>query len=159
PAERALHLQRRKALYEKLHPQTKHGGDRRAKASSQLENLKSFAADTAAKTGKGRSSVSRELARAANIVDLEDTIGTTLDVGDQLDALAKLSDSTQRDLIARAKAGEKVDVKVAVMKARRIRREQELAAGTKAASTALGQKLYGVIYADPPWRYDSPAMG
>jgi hypothetical protein len=35
------------------------------------------------------------------------------------------------------------------MKARRWRREEELAEGTKAASEALGKKVYGVIYADP----------
>jgi hypothetical protein len=27
------------------------------------------------------------------------------------------------------------------------------------ASQALGKKLYGVIYADPPWRYSNPPMG
>jgi N6-adenosine-specific RNA methylase IME4 len=154
-----LHLHKRKALYEKLHPQTKHGGDRKSKSSSKLENLKSFAADTAAKTGRARSGISREIARAANIVGIEEAIGTCLDNGEQLDALAKLPAESQQQLIARAKSGEEVDVKVAVMKERRIRREQELAEGTKAASTALGKKLYGVIYADPPWRYDNVPMG
>jgi N6-adenosine-specific RNA methylase IME4 len=65
----------------------------------------------------------------------------------------------QRDLIARAKGGEDINVKVEVMKARRCQRECELAEGTKAASESLGKKLYGVIYADPPWRYDNVPMG
>ena len=54
-AERILHVARRKELYEKLHPETKHGGDRRsagARSSSQNENLKAFVADIAVKTGK-----------------------------------------------------------------------------------------------------------
>jgi N6-adenosine-specific RNA methylase IME4 len=31
---------------------------------------------------------------------------------------------------------------------------RELAAATEAASQALGTKLYGCIYADPPWRFE-----
>ena len=61
-AERILHVARRKQLYEKLHPETKHGGDRRsagARSSSQNENLKAFVADIAVKTGKGRSEATR----------------------------------------------------------------------------------------------------
>jgi N6-adenosine-specific RNA methylase IME4 len=50
-------------------------------------------------------------------------------------------------------------LRVSTMKDRRLHREQEFAEGTKAASKALGKKLYGVILADPPWRYDSPPMG
>jgi N6-adenosine-specific RNA methylase IME4 len=37
---------------------------------------------------------------------------------------------------------------------RRESREQELAAATVAASQALGEKVYGVIYADCPWRFE-----
>jgi N6-adenosine-specific RNA methylase IME4 len=158
PAERAIHLHERKRLYEKAHPKTKHGGDRKSESSSQHENLNSFTVDTAKKTGKGRSTIAREVARA-KIVGLAEVIGTSLDSGDQLDALAKLPEPVQRDLIARAKGGADINVKVEVIKARRCQREQELAKGTKAASEALGKKLYSVIYADPPWRYDNPPMG
>ena len=41
-----------------------HGGDRRsagARSSSQNENLKAFVADIAVKTGKGRSTVARDV--------------------------------------------------------------------------------------------------
>lgn len=41
--------------------------------------------------------------------------------------------------------------KALLKKPRREQRERELAAKTDAASKALGSKLYGVIYADPPW--------
>ena len=160
PAERALHHAERNRLYEKVHPETKHGGDRRTKNSTrQNGDLKRFTKDAASKTGRSERTVQREIERATKINNLADVIGTTLDSPDELDALAKLPEQAQRDLVARAKAGEKVQVKVAVMKARRTGRELELAAGTEAASKALGEKLYGVIYADPPWRYDSPAMG
>jgi N6-adenosine-specific RNA methylase IME4 len=36
---------------------------------------------------------------------------------------------------------------------RRAQREVELAEATETASQALGDKLYGVIYADPPWSF------
>lgn len=44
-------------------------------------------------------------------------------------------------------------------KQRRAQRERELADATARASAELGGKLYGVIYADPPWRYSDPPMG
>lgn len=37
---------------------------------------------------------------------------------------------------------------------RRAEREAELAAATIAAAKQLGKKRYGVIYADPPWRFE-----
>jgi N6-adenosine-specific RNA methylase IME4 len=42
----------------------------------------------------------------------------------------------------------------AVKKHQRAQRETELGARTVAASEALGSKVYGVIYADPPWRFE-----
>jgi ParB family chromosome partitioning protein len=107
PAERALHVEARKAPYEKLHPETKHGAvGRGRKKSSQLEN--SFVDDTAKKTGKGRSTVARDATRAAKIPDLADVVGTSLDKGEELDALAKLPAEEQSPLIAKAKSGKKV---------------------------------------------------
>jgi N6-adenosine-specific RNA methylase IME4 len=41
-----------------------------------------------------------------------------------------------------------------VKKDRRARREVELGTKTAAASKTLGSKVYGVIYADPPWRFE-----
>jgi hypothetical protein len=37
---------------------------------------------------------------------------------------------------------------------RREAKVRELAAATLAASQALGNELYNVIYADPPWRFE-----
>lgn len=44
-------------------------------------------------------------------------------------------------------------------KQNRAQRERELADATKRASTKLGKKVFGVIYADPPWRYSDPVLG
>jgi N6-adenosine-specific RNA methylase IME4 len=151
PAERALHISKREELYEKVHPETKHGAVGRGGKSSHFEN--SFVADVAEKTGKGRSTVARDATRANKVVVLADIIGTSLDEGSEIDALAKLPESEQRKLVQRAKTGEKVIAKHAARRLRRESRERELAAATESAARALGKKLYGVIYADPPWKF------
>jgi N6-adenosine-specific RNA methylase IME4 len=71
--------------------------------------------------------------------------------------LTKLDDD---ELDARLKAGditpelERPTVEGWRKKTRRTARERDLAAATKAASTELGIKLYSVILADPPWRFE-----
>jgi len=158
PAERALHQGERKRLYEKLHPETRHGGDRKsakAKSSRQSGELKRYTKDAAKKTGKSERSVQREVERASKITGLADVVGTSLDEGEELDALAKLPRTAQRDLIKRAKAGERVTAKHVANLLRRADRERELAAATEVASRELGKKLYGVLYADPPWKFEA----
>ena len=118
-----------------------------------------FTKDVAIKTGKSERSIQREVERAAKISDIRAVVGTSLDTGDQLDALAKLPEPTQRDLIAHAKAGERVKVSVEVMRLNRERREQRLADATERAACALGRKVYGVIYCDPPWQYTFIPIG
>jgi N6-adenosine-specific RNA methylase IME4 len=154
PAETALHVGKRKAIYERIHPETKQGGDRKsskAKSKSQNENLKPFVTETAKKTGKGRSTVARDVTRANKVKVLADIAGTSLDQGDELDALAKLDANEQRKLAKRAKAGEKVSAKTKVKQVRRAEREQAL--GTK--QLALPTKKYGVILADPEWEFET----
>jgi N6-adenosine-specific RNA methylase IME4/ParB-like chromosome segregation protein Spo0J len=161
PAERAMHVERRKKLYEKAHPEIKHGGDRKsaeAKSSGQIGHLKRFIGhlkrftkDAAQKTGQSERSIRRDAARGENVAVLPDIVGTSLDKGAELDALAKLPEPEQRKLAERAKADEKVSAKHAVKRLRRQQREREL--GAKIA--AMPDKKYGVIYADPPWKFES----
>jgi N6-adenosine-specific RNA methylase IME4 len=151
PAERALHIGRRKELYEKAHPETKHGAVGRRGKSSKNEN--SYVEDTAAWTGKGRSTIARDATRANKVVVLADIVGTSLDQGEEIDALAKLPENEQRKLAERVKTGEKVTAKHVAQRLQRESRERELAEATEAASAALGKKLYGVILADPPWSF------
>jgi N6-adenosine-specific RNA methylase IME4 len=164
PAERAMCVARRKELYERVHPETKPtkaGGPGRGKTRrhSGDDIPERFTKDTARKTRRSERSVQREVERANKIVSLADVVGTSLDAPDELDALAKLPEPAQADLIARAKAGKKVTARHEAKLLRRKERELELADATIAASQALGKKLYGVIYADPPWRYQHPPMG
>jgi N6-adenosine-specific RNA methylase IME4 len=114
----------------------------------------SFAESTAQATGKSTRTIHREVERAAKIAGLADIPGTTLDTPDELDALAKLPPPVQAELITRAKAGESVTAKPVAKQIRRDERERDLAAATEAASQTLGTKLYGVIYADPPWSFE-----
>jgi N6-adenosine-specific RNA methylase IME4 len=46
------------------------------------------------------------------------------------------------------------EIRNAVKQRRRAQREAELADATKAASEDRGTQLFGVIYADPPWRFE-----
>jgi ParB family transcriptional regulator, chromosome partitioning protein len=113
-AERADHIGKRKKLYEALFPDTKAGkappkrSGKGGKLKSQNENLTSFVKDTAKKTGRGRSTVARDAARASKVVVLAEIKNTCLDNGKELDALAKLPERVQRELAARAMVGETV---------------------------------------------------
>lgn len=64
---------------------------------------------------------------------------------------AKIAEEThdhQRQIVAAHRPD------LAIKKANRMHREQELAEKTITASLAANTKLYNVIYADPPWRFE-----
>lgn len=152
PAERALAIARRKAIYEALHPDTRqHVAGGLARQNSASDNL-SFAQQTAQATGKNRRTVERDAHRGETLGEetLRAVTGTSLDRGDELDALARLGEAQRVQLIERAVAGEDVSVKTAAKQAARAAREIELAARQR----ALPQKKYGVILADPEWRFE-----
>ena len=73
--QQAEAMENRKAIYEQLHPESKHGGDRKSstakKSNGQVGHLKdkpaSFAEDTAKKTGKSERTVRRFVGVARNI--------------------------------------------------------------------------------------------
>jgi ParB-like chromosome segregation protein Spo0J len=111
PAEEAVHIGRRKAIYEKAHPETMHGAvGRRGKGSQYATSspADAFIDDTAKKTGKHRATIARKAARAKNVSVLPDIVGTSLDKGTEIDALAKLPVEKQRSLAEVAKRGEQV---------------------------------------------------
>jgi ParB family chromosome partitioning protein len=111
PAEQALHIGKRKELYEKVYPETKKGGapgkaggGKKAKTAK----LATFARDTATKTRASRRSVERDATRAKRVVVLGEIVDTLLDKGAEIDALAKLPESEQRSIAEAAKRGEQV---------------------------------------------------
>jgi N6-adenosine-specific RNA methylase IME4 len=85
---------------------------------------------------------------------LADVVGTSLDQKGELEALGKLSAADQQDLTEQAKAGAKVSARTVVKQRSREKRDKALAKETEAASERLGNKIYSVIYADPPWRFE-----
>src|SRR5271170_3937078 len=92
PAERAMHIGKRKDLYEKVHPETKKGGaPGRAGGGKKAKTAKlaTFARDTATKTRVSRRSVERDATRAKQVVVLGEIVDTCLDKGAEIDALAK----------------------------------------------------------------------
>ncbi len=116
PAERAIHTTARKALYEKLHPETKAGGDRRGpKAAVGLLKTDSFTEDTVKKTGRSATSIKLDITRAKNVTVLSQIVRTCLDTGEELDALAQLDEDAQLDLAWRVRAGEKVSARAALV--------------------------------------------
>jgi ParB family chromosome partitioning protein len=115
PAERAKHIGRRKEIYERLHPETKQGAaPGKAGGGKKAKGVKntSFAKGTAKATGRSKSSIDKDAKRAKDLGKFLDRInGTSLDKGAELDALAKLPEAEQEDLVARAAAGELVSAK------------------------------------------------
>ena len=110
-AERAMHVAARKPLYEKLHPDTKHGGapgkagGGKRKSESRQNGDFRFTRDTAKKIGKSERSVQRDATRGERVKVLPQIVGTKLDKGDEIDALAKLPTDEQRKLAERASLG------------------------------------------------------
>ncbi len=153
-AERAIHIAERKAIYERKNGPAKAAGGvaRAVKAGEQVATLKSsvaFTKDTSDKTGRSAPAIRRDAQRANSIPNIAAVVGTSLDKGDELDALSKLSVQKQDEVIAKAKAGERVSAKVEAKKVKRAEIEQ----ATAAKIVSLPVKKYGVIYADPEWKF------
>jgi ParB family transcriptional regulator, chromosome partitioning protein len=106
PAERALFTRRRKEVYEALHPETK--AAQNASKERKTSANSAFVSDTAEKSGVSRRTVEMDAARGSIGDDLSDLKGTSLDKGVELDALAKMDPGERADIVARAKAGERV---------------------------------------------------
>ena len=122
PAEEAMHLGRRQELYEKVHGKAKAKGARAAnkkmgKGKSDDANDKlsfAFTEDTAKKTGETKRNVQRKTARSKKVAVLAEIVGTSLDKGSEIDALAKLPEAEQHSLAEAAKRGEPVSAVTAL---------------------------------------------
>lgn len=129
-AQRSKAIKRRKEIWEALHPVKAQRFDSVMDAlrlddanEIQVEQLvppeigygkppqqdKGFAAETASISGETKQSINRRVAIADALGDdLDKVVGTSLDKGVELAALAKLPEEQRAELIERAQAGEKV---------------------------------------------------
>lgn len=158
PAERAAAIARRKTLYEAIHGPAKAAGAHasnlaQGKGDATANLADAFTTATAVASGSSSRTVRREAARgeALGPITLAKVAGTSLDRGEELDALASLSPQRRAEIVDRAASGEKVSAKVEVKKERRADREQQLADKQRALPVAR----YGVIYADPEWKFET----
>lgn len=109
PAQRAAAIKRRKQIWEALHP-----GAVSAQIAPKPQGGRptEFASETAGVSGESKSQINRHLSRAAALGDdLQAVAGTSLDKGVELDALKTLPAPERKELIARARAGEKVSAR------------------------------------------------
>jgi ParB/RepB/Spo0J family partition protein len=118
--ETAVATDRRKDIYEIMHPEASKGklpgikGGRGGKEgiSPNLGLIPSFINATAAATGKSRTAISRDAQRGKVLKhELPDIIGTVLDIGDELDALMKKKPEERKAIIAQVKAGKDVSAR------------------------------------------------
>jgi ParB family chromosome partitioning protein len=107
--DRAVFLAERKALYEALHPETAHGGDRRGRGAGDQVDKNGhlilpprFTAATAERIGLSERSIRRILGRAAITDAARQALAGTrwADHGASLDAIAKLPPEQQLPVVS-----------------------------------------------------------
>jgi hypothetical protein len=116
PAEEAWQVARRKVIYEELHPETRStsdGGPGRAKQTRRQngdDTVARFSTATAKAAGKSERNVQRAALRGKKLGEeaLGKIKGTSLDKGNELDALVALPKERREELVERAAAGENV---------------------------------------------------
>lgn len=151
--EQGEHLARRKAIYEELYPETKHGGDRKsdgAKSKRQDDVLvPAFAQDAAAKTGKSERTVQRAVHVAEHIPEpVRDAIRETptADKQSELLKLARMPEAEQQAVAEKLASGSAKTVKDA---AREVSREEtERRAADLTADPEWAAKSFRLIHAD-----------
>jgi len=134
--ERSEWLARRKVIYERLYPETRQGGapGKAGGGKAKNDNVSSFAADTADKTGLSERTVQRDVRVAERLApDVRDAIRDT-EIADNKRALAALADEPaekQRELVA---AGPK-----AIKEAAKAKRGPKLSDADRARLTAMAR--------------------
>ncbi len=112
PAEEAAHIARRKAIYEELNPETKHGGNQAPSGKFFHTDKASFVQETASASGKTDRAIRMAAARGRELgPDIQRIVGTSLDKGVEMDALMSLPAEKREHLISQAEQGENVSAR------------------------------------------------
>jgi len=155
-AQRAKLTARRKTLYLAKHPETGHGKATSTSESDDKKDLNlrslSFTEDTAKRSGKGRSTVARDVTRGEKVSGeiLEELTGSEFDTGSNLDELAKLEPKRQREVVEFAKKQGTSNLKLAQRNLKR----SEAIKSIESEPQPLPTGPFRVISADPPWTYE-----
>jgi ParB-like chromosome segregation protein Spo0J len=114
-AERAIHHAARQEIYERRHPETKHGatGRRHERVQSRRSGdseAERYTAQAARATGEGERTIQKSVRRGRQLGNetLLKISHTSLDKPEELDALVKVPEEKRAELVERAAAGEKV---------------------------------------------------
>jgi len=100
-------LLRRKEIYESLHPETKHGGDRSKRTKCPFATAKSFADDTAEKWGVDPRTVRREIQTAKNLTpEAKEIIRDAKVTKKDALNLSRLAPEQQREAASQLAAGD-----------------------------------------------------
>jgi ParB family chromosome partitioning protein len=144
PLDQAVFLAERQAIYERLHPETKHGSwDRKGKDanSASLPKPKSFAEDVSSRIGLAKRTIQLALQRHQGIAPeaLELVRGTWIArKGSALDQLRDVPRQSQVE-VARALLSDAVDRPRTVRDARRIVLREEVPTPPDLVKRAFGQ--------------------
>src|SRR5204863_9037507 len=116
--ERGEHLAKRKDVYEELHPHSKRGGDRRSdEFQTEHSSVRSFADDTADKTGVTDRAIRQSIRRVVKIDEkVRDRIRDIADIADsgvELDALAQMEPREQRKAVSLVESGKAAGIREA----------------------------------------------
>lgn len=104
PAQRAYAIKRRKEIWE-----ARNSGTNCSEIPKGRGRPTEFAAETSEATGQSKQDINRHVSRAEALGDdLLEVTGTSLDKGVELDALKAMPEPERKELIQKAKAGEKV---------------------------------------------------
>lgn len=147
--EQAEHLQRREEILSAKGQRAP--AHRPEQEKGETVSPLTTTAGIAAEIGLSERSAQQRLQIARNLDDEVKTVLAATPVADsttQLLTLARLEPKEQRTIADRIAAGEAKDVKEAV---RQLRHEERYQAAQQVAKAP--DKIYNVIYADPPWEY------
>ena len=161
-------LANRKRIYEALHPETKHGGERGQVAENATCSAPRFTKDTAEKLGVSERAVQQAVQRAENLTPkakeayrsealnkTEATAAASMPapVQDKLvEAVTQAKTPAEARKAARELLNEEKKARAEERRKERAEKIAEMADAAPALDGAIGR--FPVLLADPPWRYE-----